>query len=1153
MKLPKAVLCCIALAGPLAAQNVSSSVTGTILDPSGTVVAGAECLLTRTTTGATSTATSWTDGSFTIPNVQAGTYSLQVRSPGFKTLTLSSIEVTSAETRALGRLSLTLGETREVVDVRAEVSPLQLSSSEKSGLINGQQLNNVAIRGRDFVAFLATVPGVVDRSQSRETTSPTSIQGISINGGRENAKNVSIDGITNLDVGANQTVHYQPNMDAIAEVKVLTSNYQAEYGRNAGGVITVITKSGTSQFHGSAYHFYRHETLNANNFFNNRSATQRQPYRYRISGYSLGGPIYVPGKFNTSKNRLFFFASQEFVGVRRDYGTRLVNVPSVLERQGDYSQSFDINGALIPVIDPQTRTSANPNGTAFAGNRIPAARINAAGQSILRFFPEPNFTDPEARNRYAWNFRSTYSGTYPRRNDVFRGDWNLSSSTQVYYRFIQDRDEQNAPFGTTANGAINFLLTPMRFGQPGQGHVLHLSKTFNPTTVLEVNAGRSSNQLYWNPEDPTLLSRSRMGNAPQLFPQGDPDTTLAPDVSFGGQPANTALFVINNMPYENWNNIFSISANLSKVWNRHTLKAGLYFERTSKFQVGAGNFRGAYNFTRDVNNPLDANNSFANALLGNFRSYTEATERVNGEYYFKNYEWYVQDNFRATSRLTLDLGLRVYHLPAVEDRNLTTATFDPSRFNRSQVPALYRPALDSTRRRVAQNPLNGALAPAPLIGLFVPGSGDPANGFVRSGTQGYPRALFTNPTTAFGPRAGFAWDVFGNGQTAVRGGFGLFFDRSGAAIQIHMNGQPPVAYIPTLWYGSMGGLGEGVATFGPTNVRVIQGEEKLPKTMNYSFGVQQRLFGMVADASYVGSLTRNLIGSMNINPIPMFARFDPASADPTQAGRPLADDFFRTYLGVADIAMREARYTSNYHAFQLSLNRRFSQGFQFGLSYTFSKVLGVTDNESALATPYFDPRRWNYGPLAFDRTQVAVVNYIYDIPSPGKALNWRPLHWALGNWQISGITSLVTGAPVTPGFSTVDGQDITGSSEGPRITVTGDPKLPASERTFFRNFRTEAFARTPLRSFGNAGIGILRGPGYVNWDLSITKRVPLWSEERFLQVRGEFFNAFNNTQFSGFDLSPRFDLAGRQVNPNFGAFTSARDARVVQISARFAF
>ena len=285
-----------------------------------------------------------------------------------------------------------------------------------------------------------------------------------------------------------------------------------------------------------------------------------------------------------------------------------------------------------------------------------------------------------------------------------------------------------------------------------------------------------------------------------------------------------------------------------------------------------------------------------------------------------------------------------------------------------------------------------------------------------------------------------------------------------------------------------------------------------------------------------------------INAIPMFARFDPANADPTSPGKPMADNFLRPYRGYGSITPYEMTGTSNYNSLQVSVNRRIAEGLQFGASYTFSKTLGNTG-----ISAYFPARLWNYGALGQDRSQVFVVNYIYALPNVGAKTGFRPAGWVLDNWQVSGITSFVSGAPFTPGFTTTDGQDITGSSEGARIVIAGDPHLDKSQRSFYRNFNTSAFARPALGTFGNAGIGILRGPGVNNWDIGVAKRFPLRKEGRFLQFRTEFFNAWNHTQFSSLDTTARFNPAGQQVNPTFGAYTSARPPRTIELSARVVF
>ena len=408
--------------GVVHAQNVTSSVNGVLVDQSGAGVPGATCTLSNPDGGTTLKSVSESTGLFTFPTVGAGTYNLEVKATGFKSLALSRIIVVASERRALGNLTLQVGDVQQSIGVTAEAAALQLASGERSGLVTGTQVNDLALKGRDYLALMLTIPGVVDTVTSRESSSNTAGAGIYINGARDNTKNITVDGITAMDSGSNGSLTFEPNMDSIAEVRVLSSNYQAEYGRNAGGGILAITKSGSRDFHGSGYDFYRHESLNANDFFNNRSGTAKLPYRYRITGYSLGGPIYIPHVFNTSRNKLFFFWSQEFTGFKQNYGAMFVNTPTALERNGDFSQSFNVNGSLIGIKDPQT-------GLPFPGNVIPKDRFNSLGLSMLNYYPMPNYTDPDPRNAYRWNYRSVYSGNTPRRNDMVRTDWNAGFVT----------------------------------------------------------------------------------------------------------------------------------------------------------------------------------------------------------------------------------------------------------------------------------------------------------------------------------------------------------------------------------------------------------------------------------------------------------------------------------------------------------------------------------------------------------------------------------------------------------------------------------------------------------------------------------------------------------------------------------------------------
>jgi hypothetical protein len=391
----------------------------------------------------------------------------------------------------------------------------------------------------------------------------------------------------------------------------------------------------------------------------------------------------------------------------------------------------------------------------------------------------------------------------------------------------------------------------------------------------------------------------------------------------------------------------------------------------------------------------------------------------------------------------------------------------------------------------------------------------------------------------------------------IRGGAGLFLDRTRQLITAVSVNQPPLAYTPTIYYDNLSTFTQSGGALGPSNITFISPAKRAqqPSVFNYSLGIQRQLpLGLVADASYVGSASSHLLDARNLNAVPLGSRFSPANADSTVAGRPLPDNFFRPYPGLGDLNTYEFASSANYQSLQTSLQRRFARNLGLGASYTFSKALGVGNNYASVVSSYFSPRRWNYGPLNFDRSNVFTLNYQYDLPNPGARLNNSVLKAFADSWTVSGVTSFVSGAPFTPTMTTTTGIEISGSAEAARITVVGDPRLDKSQKSFSRNFNTAAFALTPVGSFGNAGVGILRGPGSNNWDISLNKRIPIGlGERRGFNLRVEAYNAFNHTQFSTVDSTARFNPAGAQVNQTFGWFTAARNPRVVSFALRFAF
>jgi hypothetical protein len=1119
------------------AQNISAGLSGTVIDATSAAIANAEVSVRGAQTGFVRLTRTNESGFFSYPDLFPGTYELTVQVKGFKKHTQTSIALLSGEQRSLGRIRLDLGETAEVVTVSAEAGGVQLGSSERSGSITHEMLENMALRGRDLMDAVGLLPGIVDTADSRDAPAPDSIGNLFIAGGRSNAKNMTIDGVTNLDTGSNGSVHSMPSMDSVGEVKVLMSNYAAEYGRNSGGAITVITRGGGRQFHGSAGWFHRHENYSANNYFNNQRGVSRPPYRYNIMSYTVSGPVYLPGKFNRDRSRIFFFFSQEFQRQRIEFGSRTVTVPTTLQRQGDFSQTLDVNGRIVVIQDPLN------DKIPFPGNIVPAGRIDPVGRRVLELFPLPNFTDPNPSRLYQWNYVSALSDSYPRRTEIVRLDFSPHSRVQSYLRMSNTWDEQHAPYGSWVTGSVNFPLTPIVFKRPGRGATLHTTTTLAPTLFSETIFGVSQNKLYYFPENEDRVSKPGTGiQIAQWNPEVNPSQYI-PNMSFGGVPNAANPSLSNGLPYYNSNTIFSLVQNFSKIAGTHSLKFGLYFERTRKDQMANALTRGQIDFGRNGVNPYDTNWAYSNALIGSFLSYTEANARPQGQYRFTNLEWYVQDAWRMRPRLLLDYGVRFYANAPQYDARLQLATFLPERYDPAQAVVLIRP--DTVNgRRAGVDPVSGKVYREGFIGTFVPGIGDPVNGMLRGGTHGVPRGLYSSAPVQIGPRIGFAWDPFGHGRTAIRGGGGVFFDRIQGNPTMNALSNPPTIFTPSTVYGTIEGLAEtgGTGILAPSAVTALAGRHSLPATYNFSFGLQQQ-FGKIyfLDFSYVGSLTRHALWQRNLNPVPLGAKLladHPENRDPNRPNSALPDNFLRPVPGYTNIMLYEFASTSSYNSLQASFRQRWSKGLQYNISYTFSKALGTGGSDTYSVSPFFNPRSRNYGVLPYDRTHVASFWYNYNLPRPGKSWRKNLLGRLADNWQISGTGRVQSGGPFTPGFSLIRFYETSGTpSEGARIDIVSPAAAPK-----------DRFAAPAPGSVGNSGVNVLRHPGFTNVDVSLFRQVKL---ERFTwQFRLETYNTTNSTQFSAVSTGARFDEANLQVDPLFLEPAAARSPRRVQLAIR---
>lgn len=1118
------------------AQETTGTIVGHVTDQNGAAVVDATVTVTDPERGFTRNYTTTEDGVYTAANLPVGTYRITIEKAGFKKQVQEDFKLNVNDRRAFD-VTLTTGDIAETVNVTADDTPLIQESPTQQALISGPQVRQLPLNNRNFVQLATLAPGVTSSLPSQIGFGGLSVVSLSINGGRTSAINWLVDGSRNVDTGSNLTLLTVPSVDAISEFTVLTSNYAPEFGRNGGGVINVVTRSGSNDFHGSLYEFHRNDALNARNPFQttsiaglNKSSGEPRfvpPLKYNDYGFTIGGPIYMPrfGEGGASvyngRNRSFFFYSQEWRKIRGT-NTAVGTVPTAAQRSG---AAF---GIAESAIDPNAR-------------------------AILQYIPLPN----EGTNQ----FRRVASAAADFRQEIIRIDHNFNDRWSINGRYIRDDFFRGDPGGnpfvdpfTIGNvaGTLYPLVAAQQTSTPGDNLVISLKTIATPSIINEVAFDFARNKIVTDFVGTGTRANTPGFTSPELFP-----STLQgalPSITFSGATSNLQFTSPQNIE----NPSYTFRDNLTWVRGGHTFKFGAFYAREAKNENAGNALNGSYSFT--AARPGGTGNDFANFLLGLPTSYFEDQNEVRVQLRYNTIEFYMQDSWKVSPRLTLDYGARysLYQNPVDEDDLLTS----------------FRPDFYNAANAVTIDPVSGnIIARANADGSVTPTTGDRFNGIIFAGQNSpYGRRVQSDKFNTLGPRVGFAYNVFGDGSTVVRGGFGLYYDRTlvgiveqNAFVNPRINSR---VTIDNTTFASPGG-GSLRTTLPVISLSSTGDPFEVPRTMQYSLGVQRQLFGnAVVEVAYVGTQGHNLLRLVNINqPVP--GERDRLTAQLRQQGLLTATQFVslnavRPFKGYAAINDRRTEADSNYNSLQVTFNKRLSRGFQLGAVYTFSK--NVTDASTDRSDAPQDPLNpgLDRAVSQFDRTHVFTTNFLYELPF----LRGRSdaLATAFGGWEISGIYTAQSGTPLTitqtiTGVTPAAFNDPLGTGSTLRPNLVGDPSGPG---TVDQWFNTAAFAPA-FFGYGSAGRNIVRGPGVNNWDVSIIKNFR-FTESTNLQFRTEFFNAFNHPQYnnpSAASLTATFapDPAATsafptrfvQTNTSFGKITTTRDPRIIQFGLKLNF
>jgi hypothetical protein len=1247
-----AALMLLASVMPLSAQITTGTVAGTIRDAQGAVVPGATVVLISESRGTKSApVASNATGDFVFPNVTADTYTVEVAMDSFKTVRRGGVKVSGGDRVAVEALTLEVGGAAETVTVTAEAAMVQSQSGERSFAIANEQIENLPIQHSNFTSLTALTPGV--------QAGGASAGGTRIGGAGQN--NIMMDGISAMDTG-NNGVMLPMNIESIGEVKILTQGYQAEYGRSSGLQITAVTKGGTNRFRGSAYDLEGNSDWFTNSWVNTKNGDPKPEETSKTIGYSIGGPVGKPGGANKLfffYSHEFRPTNNPINGgnpIRFRVPTALERAGDFSQTLDNNGLLFNYIKDPTSTL-PCSATAGTAGCFADGGvlGRIPASSLYATGLAVLNRYPLPNVQQAPNTN---FNYELLNPPKVKRtiQQPSLRLDYQLSSKLRVTGNYQGQRESPWVSPGLIPG--FTDVLTPYPFITK---YAVTANYTMNPTTFLEGTYGFIRNELTGGNENGILVNDSAnrlngLADFPLLYPNAGivnksyyafevmedvkpafwdgTKLNLPPVFGWGSRIQGGAGICAAPGPpcqrYPGWLNINrtqDMAISLTKVAGRHTIKTGFYNNHSFKAQnVGAGgglSFQGQVEFNNDTNNALDTGFGFSNAATGVFTRYLQASDFIEGSMIYNNTEFYVQDNWKVNGRLTMDYGLRFTRQQPQFDQFQQMSNFFPDEWSPSAAPVLYIPGCSngavvcSGNTLNAMDPRNGRILTAPgatntqaAIGTPVPGSGNLLNGIRRAG-DGIAKTGYTWPKLVVGPRFGMAYDLTGDQKIILRGGAGLYFDRPDGNTVFSIPGNPPIATSQDLRNGMLQTLGTGLSTLGTPQLVIFQYDAKVPASWQWQGGMQMALpWATSLDVSYVGNHGYNRLGgfqggtTVNLNAVDFGAAFLPENQDLTKGpstvpgANALTTNLLRPYRGLSNINQNTTEFWDEYHSIQTSFNRRYRNGFSFGLNYVLSlSFKGNTGLQKRLqhapdGTISVRADQAEYEKLNEDlnlQRHLMKANFVWSLPKvPTSNAGLRAAGLILNDWQLSGLYTAGSGNRYDLNYSyNANGGSVnlTGSPDySARVVYLTDPGKGCSSNQYVQ-FNTAAVTGPTYNSVGlESGRNLLVGCPDNTLDLAVARNIRVGGS-RQLQLRLDAFNAFNTyvitnrqnqIQFnSPTDLTVRNPqlLPDGSLNParltprtaGFGAATNAQNRsrdggvntgnynRTIQASIRFQF